>query len=360
MPAVAERIRRPELPVLGREMRSTMRGRRLITRLAVAGLLPIALGLLILLLVRAPETENTTTLLRFLPIIGRAVFLALVAAEFLLIVFLAPAFTAGAFTAEGEAQTLESLFLTPLSSANLVLGKLLCAAGTLALLLLCGFPVAGVAALYGGIAPADLAWTQGILAATLVFVAVFGLYVSTLTRRTMWAMLVAYGITVLLLLWPVGFFFGMELLGYPSETDTTLQIILYTAALLPAAGLGTLVMHGFAPWVRGRMARNLRRRRWTLFLLWGVVFLGAYTPAVYGITCMLEDFGDNVVYLFLGNPLIALGLHGTSMYYPIYEESGAPALMQYFVPATLVLLLLGALLLFWATVQRVNLMRRPE
>ncbi|HOF87256.1 MAG TPA: ABC transporter permease subunit [Armatimonadota bacterium] len=359
MPTMAERIRRPELPVLGRELRSTMRGRRLIARLAVAGLLPVALGFLILLLIQAPDTENTTELLRSLPFIGRAVFLALVAAEFLLLTVLAPALTAGAFTAEGEAQTLEPLLLTPLSSANLVAGKLLCAAGTLALLLLCGFPIAGVAALYGGIVPADLAWTQGILAATLLFAAALGLYISTLARRTIWAMLVAYAATVLLLLWPLGFFVFIELLGnFPSET--TVQIVLYAAALLPAAGLATPIMHGCAPWVRGRLAQNLRRRRWALFTLWGSVFLGAYASAVYGLTRALADFRDNVVYLFLGNPFAALALHGAVMYYPIYEEPSAPPLIEYFIPATLVLLLLGTLLLCWATVQRVNLLRRPE
>jgi ABC-2 type transport system permease protein len=352
------RTRSPELPVLGREMRATMRGRRLIIRLAVAGLLPVALCIFILLILRSPGAS--ADMLAFQPIIGRAVFLAMVGAEFLLILFVAPGLTAGAFAAEGEAQTLESLFLTPLSSANLTLGKLLCAISTLALLLLCGIPIAGVAALYGGISPADLWWTQGVLAGTLLFTASLGLYCSTLARRTMFATLIAYIITLVLHLSPFVLLVVMAVTGGgPSPENPAYLTVLLLMGAGFAAGIATPFTHGIAPWVRGRLVRGQQRRRWILFTIWGIVFLAIMAPLTMGILYVLNDFDTHFPYLFAGSPVIALGFYGASMYYPMTDPS-MPIFLRYFVPVTTGMLPLGALLLFWATVQRVNVMRRPE
>lgn len=362
----------PGLPVLSREMRSTMRGRRLIIRLAVAGILPAVLAITILLLMRAPlefiANETGARMMEYMPMMGRAVFLALVAAEYLLILFVAPGLTASTFAAEQEAQTLESLFLTPLSTANIVMGKLLCAVSTLALLLLCGFPVVGVAALYGGISLADLWWTQGILLCTLLFTACLGLYCSTLFRRTNFAILTAYSSTLLLLLGPVIGLFILAIIGGSPDTDDPVAItVLLVMAVVLAAGIATPVMHGLTHWLRGRRLKTRRRReqrqrslRSVLLGIWGLVFLLCVAPLVVGVIIVLDDFSSNFPYLLTGNPACALGLYGVSMYESL-DSGGMPIFFQhYFIPTTAGVLLLGALLLFWATVQRVNVLRRPE
>src|SRR3972149_4508975 len=59
--------------------------------------------------------------------VGRAVFSALLMLETLLVVVLAPAFTAGAISLEREKQTLDMLAPTPVSSLALVVGELVSA-----------------------------------------------------------------------------------------------------------------------------------------------------------------------------------------------------------------------------------------
>jgi ABC-type transport system involved in multi-copper enzyme maturation permease subunit len=359
-----KRSRLPELPVMSREMRSTMRGRRLVIRLAIAGLLPVALCVGLLALMHANgafDDPSQADIIAQMPTIGRAVFLAMVGAEFLLILFVAPGLTASSVTSEQEAQTLESLFLTPLSSLNLALGKLLTAVSVIALLLLCAFPIIGVAGLYGGVAPVDLGWTQGILFSTLLFVTCFGLLCSTLAKRTTQAILLAYFIPLALFL---GSFIVMPIVmsggyGYGDEDKPYLTVLRVIAAML-ASGLASIVMHGCAPWIRGRFVRNLRQRWWMLALVWVLAAAAFLAPLEWGIRVMDQDFSNYGVFMITGNPLLALGIYAMSMYMSL-DNAGMPAFAQHaLLPVTVGILVGCAALFFWAAVQRLNILRRPE
>lgn len=355
------RSKRPEFPVMGREMRSTMRGRRLVIRLSIAGLLPVllCLGLLAILYTNgAFESNSRTYLLTQMPVIGRGIFLAMVAAEFLLIIFVGPGLTASAITSEQEAQTLESLFLTPLSSTNLAFGKLLTAVGIIALLLLCAFPIIGVAGLYGGVAPVDLWWTQGILFSTLLFVTCFGLYASTIAKRTTQAILVAYFVTLALFVGSIILMFIVSELRF-SDDDAHLTALRVIAVIL-TAWLALPVAHGFAPWIRGRFVRNLRRRWWMTALVWLLAAAVFYVPMEWGIRILDQDFSSYGPFMLLGNPLLALGFYAAGMFYPL-DSAGLPAFIEHGLLPTTVGILVGcAALFFWAAVQRLNIMRRPE
>ena len=74
----------------------------------------------------------------------------------LLVVFLAPAFTAGAISLEREKQTLDLLATTPISSLAIVLGKLASALTFVFLLILSSIPLTALVFMFGGVSPDDL------------------------------------------------------------------------------------------------------------------------------------------------------------------------------------------------------------
>ena len=73
--------------------------------------------------------------------IGQEIFAALLMLETLLVVFLAPAFTAGAISLEREKQTLDLLITTPISSLAIVIGKLLSALTYVFILIVASLPL---------------------------------------------------------------------------------------------------------------------------------------------------------------------------------------------------------------------------
>jgi ABC-type transport system involved in multi-copper enzyme maturation permease subunit len=73
--------------------------------------------------------------------------------QFAVILLLTPLYTAGAIADEKERRTIELLFVTDLSSHEIVLGKLASRLGKLFLLLLTGLPVVSLLELLGGVDP---------------------------------------------------------------------------------------------------------------------------------------------------------------------------------------------------------------
>ena len=73
--------------------------------------------------------------------------------QMLAVVFLGPAMVAGAIATERERRTIEYLFASQLSNAEIVLGKLFARTIHIVYLVLVGVPVLALAMLMGGIAP---------------------------------------------------------------------------------------------------------------------------------------------------------------------------------------------------------------
>ena len=71
--------------------------------------------------------------------------------ETLVVVALAPSYTAGAISQEREKQTYDLLAVTPISSLAIVLGKLLSGLSYLGLVVVASIPIASIAFLFGGI-----------------------------------------------------------------------------------------------------------------------------------------------------------------------------------------------------------------
>lgn len=132
--------------------------------------------------------------------VGQTLFIALFVLLTLLVVFLAPAFTAGTISQERERQTFELLVATPLPALAVVLGKLLSALVYLFLLIVSSIPLMSLVFTFGGISPDDVVRAYLVLAASAIGLGATGLFFSALVRRTQVATVISYLVTLALTL----------------------------------------------------------------------------------------------------------------------------------------------------------------
>lgn len=178
-------------PVMLKELRERMRGARAFVVITVYLGLMSAFAVLLYLLQRGVIQDNGSAVTGEL---GRVLFRGVVGIELLLIVFIAPAFTAGAVSNERERKTYDLLQITLLPKPSFVIGKLESALSYIFLLLLAAIPLQSIAFLFGGVSETELILAFVILAVTAVTLGTVGLFFSTLTDRTLTASVRAYTI----------------------------------------------------------------------------------------------------------------------------------------------------------------------
>lgn len=168
-----------------KELRGRMRGRRAFAILTIYLLLLAGFALMVETLIqRSYETGFGGSSAFASAAIGQGIFAALLMLMTLQVVFLAPSSTAGAISLEREKQTLELLIATPISSLAIVLGKLLSALVYVFLLIAASIPLMAIVFVYGGIAPEDVVNGYIVLIATALGLGSFGLFCSSLVKRT--------------------------------------------------------------------------------------------------------------------------------------------------------------------------------
>jgi len=146
--------------------------------------------------------------------VGQAVFTVLLFLQVLLVVFLAPAATAGAISLEREKQTLDLLTATPVSTLGIILGKLASALAFVGVLILASIPLTAVVFVFGGVGPEDVVRGYAVLLVTALGFGSVGILLSSLTRRTQSATVLTY-LVVLVLTVGTGFtwFFWEQMAG---------------------------------------------------------------------------------------------------------------------------------------------------
>jgi ABC-type transport system involved in multi-copper enzyme maturation permease subunit len=159
--------------------------------------------------------------------IGQTLFVALLVVVMMLVVFLAPAFTAGAISGERERQTYEMLLATPLPATAVVAGKLLSALVYLLLLIVASIPLMSLVFTFGGVAVDDVVRAYVLLIATAVAFGALGLFLSALVRRSGAATILSYlaviGLTLASLF---VFVFWGAMVGYnPGATVTGRDVL---------------------------------------------------------------------------------------------------------------------------------------
>jgi len=173
-------------PLLWNELRRLLRGGRmylffLIEVLVLAGVLVISAGIL-------PAQHDAHAWSAW----GEQLFLTIMGWQLGLVILFSPLLCAAAVSGEWERNSMEALWLSPVSTRSLVAGKLLGTVGYLGLMLLAGMPVLGLVAILGGI---PLWWLLlGYLLTLSVgaFSAAWGLLASCNCTRTSHAVLLAY------------------------------------------------------------------------------------------------------------------------------------------------------------------------
>ena len=153
-------------------------------------------------------------------LIGQEIFGALLIVETLLVVFLAPAFTAGAISLEREKQTLDMLAATPISSFAIVIGKLLSALTYVFVLIIASIPLTAMVFVFGGVGPDEVLRGYVVLFVSAIGLGSLGLFISALMQRTQAATVVTFfGVMALTLgtLFVVLFWTTMAGLG-PNQT----------------------------------------------------------------------------------------------------------------------------------------------
>ena len=125
-------------------------------------------------------------------LIGQEIFGALLIVETLLVVFLAPAFTAGAISLEREKQTLDMLTATPISSLAIVIGKLLSALTYVFILIVASIPLTAMVFVFGGVGPDEVLRGYLVLFASAIGLGSLGLFISALMQRTQAATVVTF------------------------------------------------------------------------------------------------------------------------------------------------------------------------
>ncbi len=169
-----------------------MRGARAFVVLTVYVSLLSALVAIIYLAIAASSASASSSLRTT----GKVVFGAIIFLQTAIVLFIAPAFTAGAIAGERERQTYDILRTTLLPAGELVRGKLLSALAFLGLLIGAAIPLEGIAFLLGGLSLIELVASQLMLGAAVVTYCLLGLYLSSAMRSTMPASVTTIGLIV--------------------------------------------------------------------------------------------------------------------------------------------------------------------
>lgn len=120
--------------------------------------------------------------------------------EFVMLVFIMPALTAGSISGERERQTLDLMLATKMTPAQIVLGKLAASLSTMVLLIVSSFPILAIVFVYGGVTMKDIGLLLVCYLAAALFVGSLGVCCSALFQKTTLSTVVSYGLMILVVI----------------------------------------------------------------------------------------------------------------------------------------------------------------
>lgn len=124
--------------------------------------------------------------------------------EFLLIILIIPAMTAGSISAERERQTLDLMLTTKMRPLDIVFGKLISSFDTIFMLVLSSFPILSLVFIFGGVRLSDLFILLVMFYSTAVFVGSLSIWLSALVKRTSVAMVLSYALLAAIIAGTIG------------------------------------------------------------------------------------------------------------------------------------------------------------
>lgn len=189
-------------PVLGRELRSGLRERRILVIQTV--FVSCLAGITLLVLLGQIDSSQPRRPV-LLPGAGQTILLWSFAIQWMMVVLVAPSLTCGLISSEREKKTYEMLVASLLTPAQIVGGKLLFGLSYVAYLLVSSVPVTATVFFLGGVTPAEVAVLYGLVLLSGLLVCQIALFLSARETRTATATNQSYGLTFLLMI------FGMIL-----------------------------------------------------------------------------------------------------------------------------------------------------
>lgn len=193
-------------PVLDKEFRLRMRSPRTMWTLFFY---LIAIGLLAFAAIYLTQELSGRGGVSFNPEQSKVLFYFLTMAQLGLVAFMAPGLTAGVISGEREKQTLNLLLTTQQSSATIIISKLLSSLSFMVLIVFSTIPIYSMVFLYGGISPKQLVLVFLFYLFIMLVLGSFGIFFSTLLKRTMISVISTYGVTLFLFVGTAILFFIM-------------------------------------------------------------------------------------------------------------------------------------------------------
>ncbi|OEC02746.1 hypothetical protein GY31_06800 [Lysinibacillus sphaericus] len=179
----------------------------------------------------------------FRPDTSFMMFAVLTILQMALVLFITPSLTAGAISSEREKQTLNILLTTTQSSTQIIIGKLLSSVAFLVLMLVAGLPLYSLVFLFGGVSPFQLISIFLFYLLTVVAIGSVGVMFSTITKKTIVAMIATYG-SIIFLGGITAFFFFLSMafhqMGNTIATSSSFMTYFW-ASINPGALMLTLI-----------------------------------------------------------------------------------------------------------------------
>ncbi|MFL5654503.1 MAG: ABC transporter permease [Ktedonobacteraceae bacterium] len=181
--------------LLTKELRLRLRRERTIWVIIIYLLV---MGLLGFLFISQSGSYNSYTLSS----LGRQLYTLLASVQLFLIMFITPAFTSTAINGEKERQTFDLLLCSQLSSFSLIAGKLAAGLANALLLIAASVPLFSLVFFFGGVGPAQVLSALVVFVVTAILVGTFGLFCSTILKRSPVSTAIAYMLCVIWVLFP--------------------------------------------------------------------------------------------------------------------------------------------------------------
>jgi ABC-type transport system involved in multi-copper enzyme maturation permease subunit len=130
--------------------------------------------------------------------IGLTIFLTVVFTQIIVLLLMAPVFSAGSITIEKEQRTLAGLLTSLLTAPQIWWGKFVAALLFLLLLLFSALPMLAVSFAFGGVEPMQLVRATASTVLVLAAICAVGLWCSAVFRRSVHSTACCYGIVLTL------------------------------------------------------------------------------------------------------------------------------------------------------------------
>lgn len=191
-------------PVLQKELKVKMRGWR---AAGVVALYLLILSMVALFIIYTTFSNPYGSSID--PQVSIGAYTGLAVVQFILIMFIVPALTAGAISGEREKQTFDLVLCTRLRPIAIVTGKLFASMSQVLLLIVSSLPLFSLVFLFGGISIKEVLQLFAFYIATAITIGCIGIFFSACLRRTTAATVFTYGTVALLCFGTIfiGFFY---------------------------------------------------------------------------------------------------------------------------------------------------------